>query len=47
MIRELAEDPNIKDAYQLREAIIKKVMENQSPSDTALAFLKSEVKEML
>ncbi len=47
MIRELAEDPNIKDAYKLREAIIKKVMEKQSPSDTALAFLKSEVKEML
>jgi hypothetical protein len=47
IIRELVEDDNIIDAQQLRESIIKYVMEKQSPSDTALSFLKSEVQELI
>jgi len=43
VIREIAEKPEIKDAQQLREAIIKYVMQNQSPSNDALSILKSEV----
>jgi len=47
LIRKLAEKPEIKDAQQLREAIINYVIENQTPSKTALSALKLEVDEML
>ncbi len=47
IIRELTQDANIKDAFTLREAIIKSLMDKQSPSETALAYLKNEVRESL
>ena len=47
IIRELSEEPKIENAQQLREAIIKYVMENQTPSNTALSYLKSEVNELM
>jgi Tfp pilus assembly major pilin PilA len=46
IIREFADKPEIKDAQQLREAIINYVMEKQSPSDAALSILKSEVNKL-
>ncbi|HFS67594.1 MAG TPA: hypothetical protein ENK67_05205 [Flavobacteriia bacterium] len=47
IIRELSQDPNIKNAQQLREAIINYVMEKQSPSEAALSVLKSEVNRLV
>ncbi len=47
IIRELAEKPEIKDAQQLREAIINYVIENQNPSSTAISVLKAEVNEIM
>ena len=47
IIRELAEKPEIKDAQQLREAIINYVIENQTPSSTAISVLKAEVNEIM
>ncbi len=47
IIRELAEKPEIKDAQQLREAIINYVIENQNPSSMALSILKAEVNEIM
>ena len=47
IIRELVNKNNIKDAQQLREAIINYVFENQTPSNTALSVLKTEVNEIM
>jgi len=42
---ELKED--VKTAQDLREAILKKMLENTPPSTTALAFIKNEVKSFI
>ena len=47
IIRELSENETITDVNKLREQIIKEVMKTQNPSETALAFLKHEVKAFL
>jgi hypothetical protein len=44
IIKDCANDPLVENADELREAIIKKVVNKQAPSDTALAYIKSEVK---
>ncbi len=46
IIRDCANDANILNADELRQAIIQKVINKQAPSDTALAFIKSEVKDL-
>lgn len=46
LIRTYASNQAIKDANELREAIVKEVVSKASPSDTALAFVKNEVKEL-
>ncbi len=47
IIRDCANDQTITNADQLREAIIQKVINVQSPSDTALSFIKNEVRDLL
>lgn len=47
MLRKAASEPNIANADQLRESVIKAVFEQGSPSVTALAFVKREVKDFL
>ena len=47
IIRELDKDTTVKDASELREQVIKKIMKSQNPSETALLFLKQEVKKIL
>ncbi len=47
LIIDASKDLNITNANQLREAIIKKVIDKQAPSDTALAFIKEEVNMLL
>ncbi len=47
LVIDASKDINIINADALREAIIKKVVNKQAPSDTALAFVKKEVSEIL
>ena len=47
LVFDAAKDLNVSNSDQLREAIIKKVMNKQAPSDTALAFIKEEVSSLL
>ena len=47
LIIEASKDLNVSNSDQLREAVIKKVMNKQAPSDTALAFVKKEVRDIL
>jgi len=47
LIIDASKDANVTSANALREAIIKKVMKKQAPSDTALAFVKEEVSKIL
>ena len=47
LIIDAAKNPMTNNADQLREAVIKKVMNKQAPSDTALAFIKEEVQLLL
>lgn len=46
LIRTCAEKTSIKSSNELRKAIIQEVVDKPSPSDTALAFVKTEVKEL-
>lgn len=46
LIRTCTSSQAIKNVDGLREAIIKEVVNKPSPSDTALAFVKNEVKEL-
>jgi len=41
-----ANDDAVLNASELRESIIQKVINNQAPSDTALAFIKNEVNDL-
>lgn len=47
LIIDAAKDLNLTNSDQLREAIIKKVMHKKAPSDTALAFVKKEVRKII
>jgi len=47
LIIDASKDSNVNNADELREAIINKVVKKQSPSDTALAFVKDEVNYIL
>lgn len=47
LIMDASKEVNIENANQLREAIIKRLMQKQAPSDTALAFIKEEVSNIL
>lgn len=47
IIRNSANDDTILNADELRERIIQKVINKQAPSDTALAFIKNEVEDLL
>lgn len=47
LIIDVAKDEKILSSDQLREAILNKVLKKQAPSDTALAVIKKEVKEIL
>lgn len=47
LIIDASKDLNVTNSNQLREVIIKKVVNKQDPSDTALAFVKKEVKGLL
>ncbi|SDW88505.1 hypothetical protein SAMN05444411_102384 [Lutibacter oricola] len=47
LINMVANDATINTAEELREAIIKKVIEKGAPSSAALIFVKNEVKDLL
>lgn len=47
LIKQTEIKENIKTAQDLREAILKKMLENTPPSTTALAFIKDEVKSFI
>lgn len=47
LVIDASKDINVMNADALREAIIKKVVNKQAPSDTALAFIKKEVSGIL
>lgn len=47
LVIDTAKDTDIKSSDQFREAIINKVVNKQSPSDTAIAFIKEEVSKFL
>jgi hypothetical protein len=46
VIRTANDTSEIEDANQLREFILKGLVDKSSPSDTALAFIKNEVSEL-
>lgn len=46
MILLATKNEGVSDAYQLREMMLKELLEKQSPSITALAFIKNEVREL-
>ncbi len=47
IIRSAARNENVSNADGLRELILQELLEKQSPSNTALAFIKEEVKSFL
>ena len=47
LVIDTAKDTDIKSSDQFREAIINKVVNKQSPSDTAIALIKEEVSKFL
>lgn len=47
IIRDAAKDILVTNAQELRENIIKRVIDKHAPSDTALAFIKTEVRDLL
>lgn len=46
MIRNVSGNPETEDANKLREIILTSLLDKSSPSETAMAFVKSEVGEM-
>ncbi|MCM4154599.1 hypothetical protein [Gramella sp. AN32] len=46
MIRKVAASENVNSANDLRETILKTLMEKQTPSDAALGFIKKEVRNL-
>ena len=47
IIKKTAEEATVTTAQELREAIIKKILNSPAPSTTALAFLKDEVRSFI
>ena len=47
LIATVSNDPEINTAEELREAVIKNILEKGTPSAAALAFVKNEVKDIL
>jgi hypothetical protein len=47
VIQKTSEDDSITDAQQLREEILKKIVNSTAPSSTALAFIKDEVRNII
>ncbi len=47
IIKKTAEQESIKNAQELREAILKRMIDTAPPSTTALAFIKEEVKSLI
>ena len=46
IVKKTAEDNRVTNAQELREAILKRMIEGNPPSTTGLTFIKEEVKEM-
>lgn len=46
IVKKTSEDSNLKNAQNLREAILKRMVEGNPPSTTGLTFIKEEVKEL-
>lgn len=46
IVKKTAEDNRVTNAQELREAILKRMIEGKPPSTTGLIFIKEEVKEM-
>lgn len=47
LIQKTLAEESIKDAQELREAVLQKTLKNSPPSNTALAFIKDEVQKFL
>ena len=47
LIKKTSEDSSISNAQELRERILTKMLNSSAPSNTALAFIKSEVKNFM
>ena len=47
IIKNTSEDTTITNAQELREAILKKMLNTSPPSTTALSFIKNEVKSFI
>ena len=47
LIKKTSEEISITNAQELREAILKKMVNGNAPSNTALAFIKDEVRNLL
>ena len=47
LIKQTELNEEVKTAQDLREAVLRKMLENASPSSTALAFIKDEVKSFI
>lgn len=47
LIKNTTEEESISNAQELREAVLKKMINNTSPSITAIAFIKDEVRNLL
>lgn len=46
IIKKTAEDINIKNAQQLREAVLQRMVKGNPPSTTGISFIKEEIKEL-
>lgn len=47
IIKKTAEEENVNNAQELREAIVKRILNSSAPSTTALAFIKDEVRNFI
>ncbi len=47
LIKQTEQNEEVKTAQELREAVLKKILESTPPSTTALAFIKNEVKSFI
>ncbi|MFA5298334.1 MAG: hypothetical protein WC389_09035 [Lutibacter sp.] len=47
IIKKTAEEETVTNAQELREALIKRILNSAAPSDTALAFIKDEVRNFI
>lgn len=47
IIKKTSDLESVKTAQELREAVLKRILETSAPSTTALAFIKSEVHDLL